>query len=212
MEHPHNPLRNKPKNQQLSTEDATMTIPEIYRILFWAWMASEIITVILTHTSRTGGDVQDRGSLRLLWVVIFTAITCGSWIGQANPHTIFPGNHWIPAACLALLILGLAIRWTAILTLGRSFSVNVAIHATQTVHKTGLFRFVRHPSYSGLILIFMALGLATRNWLGFAVLILPILAALSYRIHVEESALSRAFGPEYDDYSKATKRLIPGIY
>jgi protein-S-isoprenylcysteine O-methyltransferase Ste14 len=189
-----------------------MTISEIYRILFWAWMASEIIAVILTHTSRNGGDVQDRGSLRILWVVIFTAITCGTWIGNVYPHTIFPGAHWVRPACLALLILGLAIRWTAILTLGRSFSVNVAIHATQTVHKTGLFRFVRHPSYSGLILIFIAIGLGTRNWLAFAVLILPILAALSYRIHVEETALSRAFGAEYDDYSKDTKRLIPGIY
>jgi protein-S-isoprenylcysteine O-methyltransferase Ste14 len=39
----------------------------------------------------------------------------------------------------------------------------------------------------------------------------PPLAALLYRIHVEEAALRNAFD-EYDDYSRTTKRLIPGIY
>jgi protein-S-isoprenylcysteine O-methyltransferase Ste14 len=189
-----------------------MTVSEIFRILYWVWIASEIIVVIVTHTSRSGGDVQDRGSLRLLWVVIFAAISVGSWIGDTHPHSIFGGAPWVRTASLILLLIGLAIRWTAILTLGRSFSVNVAIHATQTVHKTGLFRFVRHPSYSGLVLIFLALGLHTRNWLALAIILIPIMAALLYRINVEEAALSRAFGPDYDDYSRVTKRLIPGIY
>jgi protein-S-isoprenylcysteine O-methyltransferase Ste14 len=100
----------------------------------------------------------------------------------------------------------------AIFTLGRSFSANVAIHATQTVHKTGLFRFVRHPSYSGLVIIFAAVGLHTRNWMGLAIILIPTAIALLYRIHVEEAVLTQAFGQEYLDYSRCTKRLIPGIY
>jgi protein-S-isoprenylcysteine O-methyltransferase Ste14 len=43
------------------------------------------------------------------------------------------------------------------------------------------------------------------------VLILPT-AALLYRIHVEEMALTEAFGEEYLEYSRTTKRLLPGIY
>jgi protein-S-isoprenylcysteine O-methyltransferase Ste14 len=36
--------------------------------------------------------------------------------------------------------------------------------------------------------------------------------AVTYRIHVEEQALTEAFGDEYRDYSRDTKRLIPNVY
>ena len=71
---------------------------------------------------------------------------------------------------------------------------------------------MRHPSYSGLVLIFFAIGLFTRNWIGLAIVVLPTLAALIYRMHVEEQALIQAYGQQYTDYMRTTKRLIPGIY
>jgi protein-S-isoprenylcysteine O-methyltransferase Ste14 len=48
--------------------------------------------------------------------------------------------------------------------------------------------------------------------LGLAIIVLLPMAALLYRIHVEEAALTGAFGAEYMEYSRRTKRLIPGIY
>jgi protein-S-isoprenylcysteine O-methyltransferase Ste14 len=126
--------------------------------------------------------------------------------------TAFHAGEWFRYVCLGLLMLGLAIRWTAIYTLGRTFSANVAIHATQNLNQSGLFRWMRHPSYTGLLLIFVAAGLNTRNWLGLAIIVLLPLAALLYRIHVEELALTGAFGAEYVEYSRKTKRLVPGIY
>src|ERR1700722_14112024 len=181
-----------------------MDISAFYRILYLAWVLSEVAILTITRTRRGGGDIQDRGSLRILWLVIAVSFSLGRYYDPIPP--------WAQAAALISLILGLAIRWTAIVTLGRSFSANVAIRATQTVHKTGVFRFVRHPSYSGLILIFAAIALHTRNWIGFAIVLIPTVAALFYRIRVEESALRRAFGQDYDDYSKTTKCLIPGIF
>ncbi len=113
---------------------------------------------------------------------------------------------------MTVLAAALAIRWTAIITLGKSFSANVAIHQSQKVHRTGLYRVVRHPSYLGLLLVFLAIGLHSRNWIGFAVVLLPTTAALLYRIHVEEAALNLALGDEYAEYSRVTKRLIPGVF
>jgi protein-S-isoprenylcysteine O-methyltransferase Ste14 len=188
-----------------------MTANSLFAALYWAWVISEIIVIILTITTRSGGQVQDRGSLRILWIVITASMFGGGRLAHSNFIT-FNGATWLGNISLALFIAGLAIRWTAIITLGRSFSVNVAIHATQTVHKTGLFRYVRHPSYSGMMLIFTALALRTGSLLGIAVVLIPISGALLYRIHVEETALRSAFGSDYDDYSKATRRLIPGVY
>ena len=189
-----------------------MTAAMLWKILDWTWIASEVVILAATRTRRSSGNVRDRGSLLILWPVIVASITAGSWIGEAHAPTMFGGAHWVRTASLAVLLIGLAIRWTAIATLGKAFSANVAIHATQTVRKTGLFRFVRHPSYSGLVLIFIAVGMHTRNWVGLAITLVPTTAALLYRIHVEEDALRQAFGQEYIDYSRVTKRLIPGIY
>jgi protein-S-isoprenylcysteine O-methyltransferase len=92
--------------------------------------------------------------------------------------------------------------------LGKAFSANVAIRQEQKLKQSGLYRFVCHPSYSGLLLILLAVGLHSRNWAGLLVLIVPATAALIYRIHIEEAALSEAFGEQYADYSKATWRAL----
>ena len=189
-----------------------MSISLVWPILFYGWTASEIYIAIATRTRKGGGKRFDRGSMAVLWVTILGSISIGEWIGQAAPHTMFGGAHWLRIAAIVILILGLVVRWTAILSLGKAFSANVAIRDSQTVYRKGLYRFVRHPSYSGLLLIFAAVALHERNWLAAAVVVIPTTAALLYRIHVEEAALIEGFGAEYVAYSSTTKRLIPGVY
>ncbi|HEX4021015.1 MAG TPA: isoprenylcysteine carboxylmethyltransferase family protein [Acidobacteriaceae bacterium] len=183
-----------------------------WEVLFWVWIGSEVYIALATRTRHTVGKVQDRGTQLLLWVVIVAAMTACGWIDATMGKTMFGGAHWLKTAAVVLLAAGLAIRWTAIVSLGKAFSANVAIRETQTLKDTGLYRWVRHPSYSGLLLIFLAAGVHSRNWLGLAVAMVPTTAALLYRIHVEETALQGAFGELYRSYSSRTKRLIPGVY
>ena len=166
----------------------------------------------MTRTKRSSGKVHDRGSLLILWIVITVSITACQWIREATAPNMFNGAHALKTAGGLVMLVALAIRWTAIFTLGKSFSSNVAIQDSQQITRTGLYRFVRHPSYLGLLLVFLAIGLHSRNWVSFAVVLVPTTAALLYRIHVEEAASKKAFGEEYVAYSKATKRLIPGLY
>jgi protein-S-isoprenylcysteine O-methyltransferase Ste14 len=184
----------------------------LWNVLDWVWVASEVLILLVTRTRSGGGKVQDRGSLLVLWTVIVCSIFAGTWYSAAHAHTLFGGAHWVRWTAVGMLVAGLAIRWSAILTLGKFFSANVAIHATQTLKESGLFRFMRHPSYSGLLLIFAAIGVQNRNWIGLAIVMIPTTAGLLYRIHVEEAALLGAFGQEYERYSRTTKRLIPGVY
>ncbi len=189
-----------------------MTISRLFEYLIWVWVGSEILLQLVTRTSRSTGQTKDRGSLLILFPVVFASSWWAMWYGDTHPHTMLGGAHWLKLAGLALLILGLAIRWTAILTLGTTFSTNVAIHAAQTLRTTGPYRWVRHPSYTGMLVIFTAIGLFERNWISLAVVLLLPTAALLYRIHVEEIALTEAFGEQYLNYRKTTKRLFPGIY
>jgi protein-S-isoprenylcysteine O-methyltransferase Ste14 len=184
----------------------------VWKILYWAWLVSELLLIALTRTRRSTGNVRDRGSIFVLWIVIFAAISIGSWYAAVHPQTIFGGAHWVRTAAVYMLAAGLAIRWTAIYSLGRSFSVNVAIHADQKLYRKGLFALVRHPSYLGMMILFAALGVRTRNWIACGIILVPSLAALLYRMHVEEAALRQAFGQEYEEYRSRTKRLLPWIY
>ncbi len=189
-----------------------MSLSILWTLLFYGWLASEIIVGITTRTKRSGGKVQDRGSLLILWIVITASITACQWISEATRPNMLGGAHALKTAGVMLMLVALAIRWSAIFTLGKSFSSNVAIQDSQQITRTGLYRFVRHPSYLGLLLVFLAIGLHSRNWISLAVVLLPTTAALLYRIHVEEAALVEAFGHDYMTYSKATKRLVPGVY
>jgi protein-S-isoprenylcysteine O-methyltransferase Ste14 len=181
-------------------------------ILFYGWTASEIYIAIATRTRSGGGKRQDRGSMAILWVIIVASITAAEWIADVEPHNMFDGANWLKIAAIMAMIAGLAIRWTAIISLGKAFSANVAIRPEQTIYRSGVYRFVRHPSYTGLLLAFVAIAVHERNWLAAAIVIIPTTAALLYRIHVEEAALRQAFGAQYEAYSKTTSRLIPGIY
>jgi len=123
---------------------------------------------------------------------------------------------WPPGALLglgtALLIGGVAVRWLAIRTLGRFFTVDVAVHREHRVVQSGLYRYVRHPSYTGVLVAMLGAGLAFGNWLSLAALMLPLTLSLLYRIRVEEAVLLEALGEEYREYCGRTKRLIPGVY
>jgi protein-S-isoprenylcysteine O-methyltransferase Ste14 len=189
-----------------------MTLSTLWEVLFWSWFASEIIIGVATRTKRSTGNVHDRGSLLILWVVIATAVTACQWINAIGPKNMFGGAHGLKFAAVIVMVAGLAIRWTAIITLGRSFSSNVAIQDSQKITRSGIFRFARHPSYLGLLLVFLSVGLHSCNWVALAIVLVPTTVVLLYRIHVEEAAMCAAFGEEYVAYSRTTKRLIPGLY
>ena len=189
-----------------------MSLSHLWTSLFSLWVLSEILLVLVTRTARSSGNVQDRGSILLLWLVIAGSITAAGWTVALVPGATLHGMPWIRALALGVMVAGLAIRWTAILALGRAFSVNVAIRPQQQIYRGGLYRFVRHPSYLGLILIFLAIGLHDQNLVGLLIIVVATTAALLYRIRVEERVLQQAFGSAYADYARTTRRLLPGIY
>ena len=112
---------------------------------------------------------------------------------------------------LLFLTSGLIVRWMAIITLGRFFTVDVAIRKDYALIQDGLYRYVRHPSYSGLLLAFFGLGLIYANWLSLISLMAPLILSINNRIAKEERALLAALGPAYAAYCARTKRLFPGL-
>ncbi|PWT93691.1 MAG: protein-S-isoprenylcysteine methyltransferase [Blastocatellia bacterium] len=113
---------------------------------------------------------------------------------------------------VVVLLVGIVIRWTAIHNLGQYFTGTVLIKNDHTLIRGGLYRYVRHPAYTGTLIAHLGLGLAFSNWISLLFSSIPYALATAYRIHVEEQALRETFDDEYVEYAKQTKRLIPGFF
>jgi protein-S-isoprenylcysteine O-methyltransferase Ste14 len=140
-------------------------------------------------------------------------ITLAVRAAQDVPSFALPGPAWWPFVVgLALLWGGLALRWWAVLELGRFFQVTVVVQDDHRVVETGPYRVLRHPSYTGLLLIFVGVGFTLGNWLSVAAcLVFPFLGVLR-RIRVEEAVLTRELGEPYRAYSARTRRLVPRVW
>jgi protein-S-isoprenylcysteine O-methyltransferase len=183
------------------------------------YLASEVL-LTLTRRSRTKtGEKQDQSTLGMLWVVIAVSITAGVLVAQSRSLREgviglfdFPETNWIRPAAIGLFAAGLAVRWWAIVTLGRFFTVDVVIEKDHELVERGPFRWVRHPSYTGVLVAFMGWAMTLENWVALGLVMVPIFVAFARRMKVEEDALRGALGERYVEYMKRTKRLIPGLY
>jgi protein-S-isoprenylcysteine O-methyltransferase Ste14 len=96
--------------------------------------------------------------------------------------------------------------------LGLYFTGNVKVVADQKVIQQGAYRWVRHPSYTGGMLMYLGTGLALTNWLSALILTALGAAGYAYRVRVEERALARTLGERYQDYMRRTKRFVPFVF
>lgn len=116
------------------------------------------------------------------------------------------------AAGLAVLLAGIALRGWSFRALGEYFTFSVKVSSDQPVITSGPYRLLRHPSYTGILLICAGFGLASANWIGLAGLTLLPLAVILWRIHIEENALLATLGDRYRRYAAHHKRLVPLIW
>ncbi len=181
----------------------------------FAWLALEVGLIVRDRAHHQGGTAKDRGTRSLTWGIGVAAIVVADIlagvIGKHSPMRI-PGHAWFVVAGLIVIWLGLAIRLWAIVVLGRSFRTTVEVDTGQAVVSSGPYRLVRHPSYTGILLIAAGFGLADGTWPGLAVCLVLPTAALLRRIQVEEAELTRVLGDPYRAYRDRTKRLIPGLW
>lgn len=163
------------------------------------------------QSSETSGKNWDRHS-STVWDVANAVELAGLVLAFVGVGRFVAHNRFIGLVGFALLVFGISIRWTAIRTLGRLFTGAVTIKHDHVLVRRGLYRYVRHPSYSGALIAHLGLGLSFVSWVSLALSTIPFLVATIYRIRVEEHALRQTFGEAYVTYSEETWRLIPWLY
>jgi len=189
---------------------------QFHRIVFYVALfvcfAPEWIGTLF-QTVEKGAVRRDRGSHAWLLAAMGAGVFAAFFIVNAN----FPGTtlasyqrlqFWIG---IVAMLCGLGFRWYAIRSLGRFFTRTVATRPGQYVVDTGPYRLIRHPSYSGSLLMFLGMGIAMTNWAALLAIMAGAAIGCGYRVRIEERALCADLGQPYRDYMLRTKRFIPHV-
>lgn len=185
-------------------------VTALYNAVVFLWLGSELV-IGLGHIAPAGRRRQDRWSGPALVIGVGLSVWLALLVARRAPAAaITDGRALVFGLGLALAISGIALRWWAVMTLGRFFTTRVTTAADQTVVEHGPYRFVRHPSYAGGLLTILGVILCSTNWLSITCFVVA-LPGFAYRIAVEEQALTSALGDRYRNYMSRTKRLVPFI-
>ncbi|HUC05750.1 MAG TPA: isoprenylcysteine carboxylmethyltransferase family protein [Acidimicrobiales bacterium] len=187
----------------------------VAEVLFWALLAlfilGEYAMRFRSFVNRSGTRAE-RSSLVVVVVGVVGGLLGGIYGAEHRIATIGPGRWPLFVVGLILMAGGLFLRQWSIFVLGRYFTADVRIHEGQTVVDWGPYRWVRHPSYSGMVAFFGGLGLAFSSWFSLAVLIVVPTAGLVVRIRAEERALLAGLGEPYARFAAGRARLVPGVW
>ena len=183
----------------------------LFDTAYFVWIASELFGAVLVPRLRGRGATRvrrDRGSGALIILTVFISIGLALSFGYAG---VFVLPDWVFYPGIFLMLLGVLVRQWAIAVLGRFFSLTVRVATDHRVVTRGPYRLVRHPSYTGVLITFIGLGLAVQSLGGLLVLLGVFSLSYGYRIRVEEKTLLSELGPDYASYMRRTKRLVPFI-
>jgi len=142
----------------------------------------------------------------IVWIFLLVITSFGNI--QAPLFTIQSPMNVVGALSF---IVGLIITVNAQMTLKLNYSSTLKIREGHQLITHGIYKYVRHPVYSGVILRAFAIPIYATSLLGFlfALMAIPL---FNYRIGVEEKMLIEEFGDEYLEYTKAAWKLFPYLY
>jgi protein-S-isoprenylcysteine O-methyltransferase Ste14 len=183
----------------------------LFGLVCLLWILSEAIGGgIIPWLRRSGGDIKrkDSGSVLLIRVLVYVSVFIAILLAVKNIAML---PNWLFYPGIFLVVIGILVRQWAIFILGRFFTLTVSVQKNQKVVDYGPYRFIRHPSYLGLFIIMIGIGVALCSWGGILVILVMSGLAFGYRIHIEEKVLVSELGDDYIQYMKRTKRLIPFV-
>jgi protein-S-isoprenylcysteine O-methyltransferase Ste14 len=174
------------------------------------YVISEVTMTI--RTTRGRDNSADRGTRKLVWILCAVSFN-GAWLPAIFGFgRLLVLGDWLTWVGVFIMVSGVVFRRYAIAVLGKFFTATVQIRQDHQIIRAGPYRYIRHPSYLGILILALGDGIALANWLSLLLcIVLPVIGIMQ-RIKVEERELARHFGEEYQEYRKSTWRIIPYLY
>ena len=184
--------------------------PALWFPRLWALVAVSVLVNVLQPayalTARAEGG-EDRGTfVQILGCVYATQVAALLELVVRKPAALrFDAVAW---GALGAMVAGLALRNWAVRTLGRSFTLQLHVEPDHRIVEDGPYRWIRHPSYAGAWLTFVASCVLLGSWVAAGLAAIVLAAAFARRIRYEERLLGERC-PGYRAYAARTGALLP---
>jgi protein-S-isoprenylcysteine O-methyltransferase Ste14 len=181
-----------------------------FDIAVGAWAAFELAMTIRQRRLVPDSQARDRTASAMLACSV-GSVAAAALLGSAGLLPFPGGGVWPAVLGLALVAAGLWLRAWSIAVLGKYFQYRIEVQAEHRVVTDGPYRYVRHPSYTAMMLVLVGIALTSGDALSLVAVAIIGGAGLAVRIRAEERQLTEALGPEYEHFAAQRKRLVPGV-
>ena len=114
--------------------------------------------------------------------------------------------HWVQMVGMLLWIAGIITSLTALITLSRNLSPFPTPKPNSELIQSGIYKYVRHPIYSGILLFTLGFSLYSENTLRLVIFLL-LLVLFRFKAVYEEKLLQNKFS-DYEEYKNKTRMFI----
>jgi protein-S-isoprenylcysteine O-methyltransferase Ste14 len=178
-------------------------------------LAVAALVVYATQPTPTRAELAARGDRKSALLIVLSANICtlspiieyvarARWSPEPDSLVIVIGG--------TMLFLGVGLRVWAIRTLASAFTAVVQTTAEQQLVERGPYRWLRHPSYTGVLFSLLGSALAFQSLAGLVTALTLMVPVYVYRIRIEEAALEKHFGEAYRTFAKARWALVPLLW
>ena len=158
--------------------------------------------------SHKGG--LETGLLTLAWVsFLLPLVWVATPVFTLADYTLRPAPFLAGIVCLAT---GLWLFARSHADLGTNWSVTLEVREGHRLVTEGIYRLVRHPMYSALLLYSLGQALVVPNWIVGPSYAAAMSLLFAFRVGPEERMMREEFGKDYETYMERSKRLVPGLW
>ncbi len=179
-------------------------------------IAIRIYSDLNAHRSRKNNRKADSGSVFIVVAGLASSLCLSFFLSGNNfPYSMndsFKLPHVFYFSGISIMAAGIFLRGISVWTLRKYFTVTVQIDKEHQLIRSGVYKHIRHPSYTGLVLFSAGVALSLLSLIAVICSIIICMICFNVRIRVEEKSLREQFGKEYDQYCAQTYRLIPFVW
>jgi protein-S-isoprenylcysteine O-methyltransferase Ste14 len=153
----------------------------------------------------------DQRTTRFLGLAYLISVIAlfASWLLNFSRVGVLPA--WIGWIGILVALFGLLLRLWSNHVLGAFYTRTLKLVENQVIVREGPYRFIRHPGYLGMLLVWSGIAAATANWIVLLIVLVVTVSAYFYRIENEERMLL-TMNADYSEYRLHSWRLLPFIY
>ena len=177
---------------------------------FGPWL---ILSLYWEHTAKTAAPAKssESSASRSVHVVLTQVAILFEVIQIPAIPRFLPLNAFVLAAGLVVSLIGIALAIWARRILGKHWSGRITIKVDHELIRTGPYRLIRHPIYTGILVLYTGTAIISGSCLALLAVAMA-LVAYARKIRLEEANLRTAFGPAYESYCRESKALIPWLF